>query len=95
MTAYALFILEHVKDKEAFDEYHRVGRPARAGHPLKALAYYGKHDVLEGKEAEGVVLFEFPSMEAAHAWYDSPAYQAALPLRLKSAECRVIFFEGV
>jgi uncharacterized protein (DUF1330 family) len=34
-------------------------------------------------------------MEAAHAWYDSPAYQAALPLRRKASDFRVLLFEGV
>lgn len=95
MTAYALFILEKLRDKALFDEYHAVGRKARGSHPLTPLAYYGKHEVIEGPAAEGIVLFAFPSLEAAHAWYDSPAYQEALPLRFRSADCRVIFFEGV
>lgn len=95
MTAYALFILEKLRDKALFDAYHAVGRKARGSHPIKPLAYYGKHEVLEGAAAEGIVLFEFPTLEAAHAWYDSEQYQAALPLRLRSADCRVIFFEGV
>ena len=95
MTAYALFILDKLRDKALFDEYHTVGRKARGSHPLTRLAYYGKHEVLEGAAAEGVVLFSFPTMEAAHAWYDSPEYQTALPLRLRSADCRVIFFEGL
>lgn len=95
MTAYVLFILEKLRDQALFDEYHTVGRKARGDHPLTPLAYYGKHEVLEGPAAEGIVLFSFPSLEAAHAWYDSPQYQAALPLRLRSADCRVIFFEGV
>jgi uncharacterized protein (DUF1330 family) len=30
------------------------------------------------------VIIEFPSREAFRAWYDSPAYQEVLPLRLNS-----------
>jgi len=34
-------------------------------------------------------------MAAARAWYDSPAYQAAKAHRVKAADYRVIFVEGV
>ena len=95
MAAYIVFILDKMKDRERFDEYHRIGRPASAGHPIERLAYYGKHETLEGLPSEGVVLFRFPSMEAAHAWYDSPAYQAALPVRREASDFRVLLFEGV
>jgi uncharacterized protein (DUF1330 family) len=40
------------------------------------------------------VVLTFPSMEAARGWYDSPEYQAILPLRLAAARCRSVFVEG-
>jgi len=94
MTAYVIFIRDRMKDEKLFEEYHRVGRPARGNHPMKPVAYYGKFEVLEGLPAEGIVMFEFPSMEAAHAWYDSEAYQKAIPIRQKASDYRVILFEG-
>jgi len=42
-----------------------------------------------------VVIVSFPTMEEAKAWYNSPAYQAALPYRLKGAEYRVILAQGL
>ena len=45
--------------------------------------------------AEGAVIAEFESYEAALAWYRSPAYQEALQHRLKGAEYRVVIVEGV
>jgi len=39
------------------------------------LAAYGRYEVLEGSDLEGVVIVEFPSLEAAKDWYDSPAYR--------------------
>lgn len=34
-------------------------------------------------------------MDAARTWYNSPEYQAVLPLRLKAANDRVIFVDGM
>ncbi|SDA36969.1 DUF1330 domain-containing protein, partial [Sphingomonas sp. NFR15] len=44
---------------------------------------------------DGVVVLEFPSVEEARAWYQSPGYQAALQHRLKATTYRVIITEGV
>ena len=52
----------------------KVGKTL-SGHPVKVLAAYGRQEVVEGPEVEGVVILEFPSFEAAKAWYDSPAYR--------------------
>jgi uncharacterized protein (DUF1330 family) len=95
MAAYAVMIRDRMKDPEAFATYSKLAREARGDHPLKALAFYGPHRVAEGEDVEGVVLLEFPDMAAAHGWYDSPAYQAAKAHRVKGADYRVIFVEGV
>ena len=34
-------------------------------------------------------------LERARAWYDSPAYQAILPLRTENSEGSAILLEGV
>jgi uncharacterized protein (DUF1330 family) len=41
------------------------------------------------------VILEFPSVAAAKAWYDSPAYQRILPIRLGSTKSRMMFVEGL
>ena len=42
-------------------------------------------EVVEGDPADHrTVIIEFPTREAFREWYDSPAYQEVLPLRLKS-----------
>jgi uncharacterized protein (DUF1330 family) len=51
--------------------------------------------VLEGPPVEGVVIAEFPTFEAAKAWYDSPAYTEVRQHRFKGAEYRVVIVEGV
>lgn len=41
------------------------------------------------------VIIEFPSLDAATAFYDSPDYRAILPLRLAAAGGTVFLVEGV
>lgn len=95
MAAYVIFIREGMKDPDEFATYGQKARAARGDHKITPLAFYGDFEVLEGGPAEGVVVLEFPSMEAAHAWYDSPAYQEAKAHRLKGADYRVILVQGV
>jgi uncharacterized protein (DUF1330 family) len=95
MTAYVIFVRDQMKDSEEFAVYAKKGRAARGDHPLTPLAFYGAQEVLEGPAAEGVVLLQFPDMEAARAWYNSPAYQEAKAHRLKAADYRVILVEGL
>lgn len=40
------------------------------------------------------VVLEFPSREVFRTWYDSPEYQAILPLRLESAPGTLLLAEG-
>lgn len=95
MAAYVIMIRDRMKDADAFAAYGKLAGAARGDHPIKALAFYGPHTVEEGDPAEGVVLLEFPDMDAAKAWYHSPAYQTAKAERLKGADYRVIMVEGI
>jgi len=94
MAAYAVFIRESTRDAAELATYsQKVGRTL-AGHPVQVLAAYGRQEVLEGPEVEGVVILEFPSLEAAKAWYDSPAYREVREHRFRGAEYRAVIVEG-
>jgi uncharacterized protein (DUF1330 family) len=95
MTAYVIFIRDAITDAESFATYGKMAAEARGDHQMTPLVFYGPLETLEGAEAEGVVIVSFPTMEEAKAWYNSPAYQAALPYRLKGAEYRVILAQGL
>ena len=95
MAAYVLMIREEMTDAEAFQQYAKLAPKASAGHQLSPLAFYGPHEVLEGPACDGVVLLEFPDVERARAWYESPEYQEALQYRLKGARYRVLIVEGI
>jgi uncharacterized protein (DUF1330 family) len=52
-------------------------------------------EVKEGPWPGTVVIIEFPDVEAARAWYDSPAYQEILPLRTNNIDGSAIIVDGV
>ncbi|MBB2206192.1 DUF1330 domain-containing protein [Gluconacetobacter takamatsuzukensis] len=95
MTAYIVFTRESTRDQAELDAYSQAVAPTFEGHPLKVLAAYGAQEVLEGTSPEGVVILEFPTVEAAQAWYDSPAYQTVVQHRWKGASYRVVIVQGV
>ncbi len=55
----------------------------------------GVGDVIEGAWPGSVVLMEFPSRDAAVAWYNSPDYQAIQQLRAGSAISDLILVDQV
>ena len=93
MAAYVIFIRERTLDQSELDIYAKLARPSLEGLPIKFLAAYGRQEVLEGPAPEGVAIAEFPSMEEAKQWYESPAYQAAAQHRFKGAIYRGFIVE--
>jgi uncharacterized protein (DUF1330 family) len=92
--AYVIFTREKTLDQAELEIYWKKVAASLEGHSMKVLSGYGPHEVLEGDKTEGVVIAEFPSMEAAKAWYYSPAYQSAREHRLKGAVYRGILVEA-
>ncbi len=95
MVAYVVFTRERLRDEAKLAEYSANVGNARGGHELKPLAYYGACETLEGAEVDGAVILEFPTMDAAKAWYDSPAYQEVRTHRLLGADYRVFITQGI
>lgn len=95
MATYIVFTRESTQDQGELDTYMRNVGETFKGHPVKILAAYGTQQVLEGDAPEGVVIVEFPSTEAARAWYDGPAYQEVVQHRFKGARYRAVLVEGV
>jgi uncharacterized protein (DUF1330 family) len=55
----------------------------------------GKTQALEGDPPKGIVVIAFDSAEKAREWYDSPAYQAIVPLRQSATKGRLFIVEGI
>lgn len=95
MSAYIIFIRDRIRDEAEMGQYGALARPAMAGHPLKPLVAYGKCETLEGAPVDGAVVLEFPDMDAAKAWYNSPAYTEARKHRHLGADYRAFITQGV
>ncbi len=96
MATYMIFLREGViVDPAAMAEYSAMNRASNPDPHLKPLVVYGKMETLEGDAADGMVMVEFPDRAAARAWYESPAYQAAIPLRQKGAPYRCFMVDGL
>ncbi len=62
----------------------------------KFLARGGKAHALEGDWPEcRRVIIEFPSVEAARNWWDSPEYEKPKALRRANSKGRLLLLEGV
>lgn len=95
MTAYVVMLRERTTNPEEMSLYAGQALLAREGHPVTPLARYGALDVLEGPAFEGCLIYRFPTLEDARAWYFSPEYQEAAQHRHQGAEYRVFIVEGV
>ena len=90
MPGYVLVNVE-VLDPEDYKEYTAQVPGILASYGGKFLVRAGANETLEGAwEPHRIVLLEFPSVEQAKSWYDSPEYQAIIPIRDKYA--RTYFF---
>jgi uncharacterized protein (DUF1330 family) len=95
MAAYIVFTRESTRDASELATYSQKVGATLAGHPITLLAAYGRHEVLEGPDVEGVVILEFPTFEEAKAWYDSPAYCEIREHRFRGADYRAVIVESV
>jgi uncharacterized protein (DUF1330 family) len=96
MPAYVLFLREsEIRDQSEMDVYQRMVRETPLDPKLTALVAYGAMQALEGGLPDGVVLLQFPTVEDAKAWYDSPGYQGAIPHRKKGADYRAFIVQGL
>ncbi len=94
MAAYIVFTRESTKDAAELATYSQQVGWSLSGHPVSVLAAYGRQEVLEGPEVEGVVILKFPTFAEAKAWYGSPAYRKVREHRFRGAEYRAVIVEG-
>lgn len=95
MAAFVIADIE-VTDPDLFAKYGEQAGPTIAPFDGKALVLGGETDVVEGDwQPNRLVILEFPSLEQARAWYNSPAYQKILPLRLSASRGSFLFVEGI
>ena len=80
-----IFDLE-ITDQEAWADYRRTAGPLMQAAGGKFVVSGERAETLAGDWTPATVsVVEFPSYDAARAFYYSEAYQATLPLREKAA----------
>jgi uncharacterized protein (DUF1330 family) len=89
-----IYFCEGVTDRKELEIYWEKIGATFAGHEVKLLAGYTPFEILEGSNIEGVVVAEFPTMEAARGWYHSPAYRAIRHHRTDNAKYVGLLVEG-
>jgi len=95
MPAYFIGRIE-VTDPSRYSEYMKATPGVIAKYGGKFIARGGETTTLEGpEETRRIVIIEFPSLEAAKAFFQSAEYQQAKQLREGAAEAQFIAVEGV
>ena len=89
------YVIGHitVKDPVKWAEY-RAQVPATLAPWQAELVFRGERlAVLAGAHRHtDTVVIRFPSQKAIDGWYDSPAYQALIPLRREAADLDLVSF---
>lgn len=91
--AYVIAEVE-VTDPAVFQEYLAQAIPSLAPYNAR-LIVRGRPEAKEGAPSAGeIVIVVFNSLADAREWYDTPGYGAAIKLRQRSANTRLLIVEG-
>lgn len=92
---YVIVEVSEIHDPESYEAYRPLAAATVAAHGGRFIVRGGPAQRLEGEGPAGrSVVIEFPSLEAAIAWYHSPEYQAALEIRLAASRGSLVIVEG-
>ena len=94
MPAY-LIVRATIHDMQQYRQYMQHTPAILEKYGGRFLVRGGDKITLEGEHTdERIVIIAFDSVEAAQAMYDSPEYQAAIPLRANAADAEFIVVAG-
>lgn len=95
MAAYMIVHMT-VRDEAQYQKYRDAVVPLIAKHDGRFIIRGGKAEVLEGTpDTRRMVVFEFPSMDAIRAFWNSAEYVPAKKLREGAATLDILAIEGV
>ena len=95
MTAYAIAHLRTPQINDDVLEYIERIQSTLDPHGGRFLVHGAEVDVKEGPWPGTIVVIGFPDLDAAQAWYTSPAYQEILPLRTDHIDASAVIVDGV
>lgn len=89
------YVIGHitVRDQASWDAY-RAAVPATLVPWGAELVFRGRlEDVLGGAFSHpDAVVIRFPDMASLRGWFNSPAYQALIPLRMQAADVTLLAY---
>jgi uncharacterized protein (DUF1330 family) len=86
MPAYVVVLIK-IKNPEKMAEYAKAAAPIVAKYQGKFVTRAPIVESLtKNSDFERFVLIEFPNPDIPRVWYNSPEYQALIPLRDEGAE---------
>ncbi len=96
MSAFIL-VDTKISDPEAYEEYKKLAKPIAESYGGKYRTRGGDMDVLEDElwSPTRIVIVEFPDMESARRFANSPEYAPVKAIRNANAECTLAILEGV
>jgi uncharacterized protein (DUF1330 family) len=95
LSAYVIAIVD-IKDPVRYERYRELVLPTVTAYGGKFIARGGRTEVLEGAwPPRRVVILEFPSVERAQQWWESPEYSTAKAIRQATSEGTLVVVEGV
>ena len=94
MSAYVIVDIE-VIDPVGYEDYKRLAAPTVTRFDGRYIVRGGDHETLEGDwHANRLVILEFPTIEHAKEWLNSPEYAPARALRHKYAKTNMVVVAG-
>ena len=95
MSAY-LIVQVNIADEAQYQKYREAVGPLLTKFGGKFLVRGAKVEALEGHhDGRRLVIIEFPSGEAIHAWWNSAEYAPVKKLRLGAATSDIWAVQGV
>jgi uncharacterized protein (DUF1330 family) len=95
MAAYVVVHLD-VHDPVRYETYKAMAPASIRQYGGRYLTRGGAVEVLEGEwTPKRLVILEFPSMERAKTWWDSPEYAEAKALRIATSSTEMVLLEGL
>lgn len=95
MPTYVIVEVE-IHNPAQYEEYKKLTPSSIAAYEGKFIVRGGKTETLEGEwNPERIVILEFPTIEQAKQWWNSPEYSPAKNIRHQTAKTKMIAVEGI
>jgi uncharacterized protein (DUF1330 family) len=83
-----------ITNQAEYKQYIAAVGPILQAHGAESIVIDRDCELLEGEAGQVTVVLRFATKAAAHAWYDSPEYQAIVQLRTNNTDGVAVIAEG-